>query len=189
VLRLPPYLPIPADDGAAAHLLGQTLPAIALPSTTGEAVRLDERSASRRVVLFAYPRTGRPDQEPPPGWNEIPGARGCTPENCAFRDLHGELQAAGAEVFGLSTQSSEYQREMAERLHLPFPILSDELLELSHALSLPTFRLGDDILLRRVTMILRDGKIEHVFYPVFPPDHNAAAVLAWLKQHPIEPWV
>jgi peroxiredoxin len=132
------------------------------------------------VVLYAYPRTGVPDVDSPPGWDEIPGARGCTPQNCAFRDHHAELSALGASVYGLSTQSTAYQREMAERLHLPYPVLSDERLALTRALRLPTFTYGGWTLLRRLSLILREGRIEHVIYPVFPSNADAPAVVAWL---------
>ena len=142
---------------------------------------MDLSALSGRTVVYAYPRTGEPDKDPPPGWDAIPGARGCTPQSCAFRDHFEELRRAGAsEVFGLSTQDTGYQREVAERLHLPFELLSDAKLELTRALELPTFEVAGMTLIKRLTMILRDGAIEHVFYPVFPPDRNAGVVLAWL---------
>jgi peroxiredoxin len=141
-----------------------------------------------RLVLYAYPRTGRPGEVPlTPEWDLIPGARGCTPESCAFRDHAAELSAARAEVAGLSTQDSDYQREAAERLHLPFPLLSDADLELTRALVLPTFTVAGQVLLKRHTLVVRDGSVEHVFYPVFPPDEHAAEVLEWLRAHPIRP--
>ncbi len=176
---LPPNLPVPVDDGACAHLAGLALPPIALPATHGGAVDLSQRPG--RTVIYIYPMTGRPGLPLPEGWNDIPGARGCTPQSCAFRDHHHELQALGAEVFGLSTQSTAYQHEAAERLHLPFPLLSDEALRFGAALRLPTFVVDDKTLLRRVTLIASQGRIEHVFYPVFPPDRNAEAVIDWLK--------
>jgi peroxiredoxin len=182
---LPPDLPVPTDDGAAAHLPGLRLPSVSLPATDGGTVDLS--SLPGRTVVYIYPRTGRPDQEVPAGWNEIPGARGCTPQSCAFRDHYAELRALGARVFGLSTQDTAYQREAVDRLHLPFPLLSDEQLAFAAALRLPTFQvdsLPGQTLLKRLTLILRDGRIEHVFYPVFPPDQNAADVLAWLTAHP-----
>jgi peroxiredoxin len=179
---LPDDLPIPEDDGACDHLPGLALPSIALAATDGR--RLDLARLAGRTVVYAYPRTGRPDQEPPSGWNAIPGARGCTPQSCAFRDHYRELQALGADVYGLSTQDTDYQREAAERLHLPFPLLSDADLAFTHALRLPTFSVEGMTLTRRVTLIVRDGVIEHVFYPVFPPDRNAEDVLAWLRDHP-----
>ena len=181
---LPPDLPVPLDDGACDHLPGMALPPIALPATDGTSVRLDGPGAPRTVV-FAYPRTGRPGEDPPGGvdaWNAIPGARGCTPQACAYRDRHAELVAAGVRVFGLSTQDIAYQSEMVERLHLPFPILSDAGLELTHALGLPTFETEGLVLHRRHTLVITDGRIEHVFYPVFPSDRDAEQVLAWLRE-------
>ena len=183
--RLPADLPVPSDDGACDHLPGLTLPSIPLPATDGTSV--DLAALSGRTVVYAYPRTGRPDQDVPTGWDQIPGARGCTPQSCAFRDHHAELRALGARVFGLSTQDTAYQREAAERLHLPLPLLSDEDLGLSRALNLPTFTIDSlpgQTMIKRLTLIVRDGRIEHVFYPVFPPDRNAADVLAWLAAHP-----
>ena len=179
---LPEDLPAPADDGAADHLRGLAWPPFALQATDGAHVRLDE--IRERSVVFAYPRTGVPGVEPlVPDWDAIPGARGCTPEACSFRDLHADLVAAGAPfVFGLSTQSTEYQREAAQRLHLPFALLSDEDLEVTKALRLPTFEAAGQTLLKRFTLIVDDGVIEHVFYPVFPPDRHAAEVVAWLRE-------
>jgi peroxiredoxin len=179
---IPPDLPIPFDDGAARHLPGMRMPPIELPFTAGGRVRLSDRPG--RVVVYCYPRTGEPDRDPPPGWNDIPGARGCTPQTCAFRDVHQEIRDLGAEVFGFSTQSTEYQREMVDRLHVPFEVLSDERLEMTNALRLPTFSIAGMTLTKRLTMIVRDGVIEHVMYPVFPPDRNAEDVLAWLRAHP-----
>lgn len=176
---LPADLPVPEDDGAAAQLVGAVVPEIALPATTGEAITLAELEG--RTVLFCYPRTGRPDEELPPGWNAIPGARGCTPEACGFRDAHGQFAELGARVLALSTQSGDYQRELAERLHLPFPVLSDERLELTEALGLPTFETSGMTLLKRLTLVVDDGRVVHVFYPVFPPDSHAADVLDWLR--------
>ncbi len=135
-------------------------------------------------MVYVYPRTGRPDQPIPAGWDEIPGARGCTPQSCAFRDHHAELQALDARVFGLSTQDTAYQTEAVERLHLPFPLLSDADLAFGRALNLPTFEVDDMGLLKRVTLIVRDGRVDYLFYPVFPPDQNAAKVIAWLSAHP-----
>jgi peroxiredoxin len=176
---IPDDLPVPEDDGAADHLLDAVVPAIALKTTSGETIRLDGRDG--RTVLFCYPRTGRPDEELPPGWNAIPGARGCTPEACGFRDAHQQFADLGVRVLALSTQPSDYQREMAERLHLPFPVLSDERLELTRALDLPTFETSGWTLLKRLTLVIDDGRIQRVFYPVFPPDAHAAEVLAWLR--------
>jgi peroxiredoxin len=179
---LPDDLPAPVDDGAADHLPGQALPALALPSTGGGTVDLLERSRGRRLVVFAYPRTGRPGVEMPAGWDEIPGARGCTPQACSFRDLSAEFAERGFELFGVSTQDTAYQREAAERLHLPYPLLSDADLRLTTALGLPTLTVDGAVLLRRLTMIVRDGRIERVLYPVFPPDRSAADTLAALAE-------
>jgi peroxiredoxin len=180
--RLPEGLPVPVDDGACDHLPGLTLPTVPLRATSDESV--DLATLSGRTVVYIYPRTGRPDQPVPTGWNEIPGARGCTPQSCAFRDHHTELHGLDARVFGLSTQDTAYQTEAVERLHLPFPLLSDADFAFSQALDLPTFEVDGMRLIKRITMILRDGTIEHVFYPVFPPDRNAADVIAWLAAHP-----
>lgn len=177
---LPDDLPAPEDDGAAVHLPGTTVPGIPLPATTGGIVDLAARSTAADIVVFAYPRTGRPGVDNPPGWDEIPGARGCTPEACSFRDLMVEFTRAGAEVYGLSTQDTGYQREAAERLHLPYPLLSDESLALTRSLRLPTFDVAGMVLLRRLTLVLRGGRIEAVLYPVFPPDRAAAEALAVL---------
>jgi peroxiredoxin len=183
LLRLPEGLPVPVDDGAASHLPGRAMPALSLPATDGRQVALDALGGGRTVV-YIYPMTGRPGVELPEGWDDIPGARGCTPESCGFRDLHAELLAAGAaRVFGLSSQSSEYQREAVERLHLPFAMLSDEHLALAGALGLPTFTVAGMTLYRRLTMIISDGAVEHVFYPIFPPNQHAQEVLDWLRAH------
>lgn len=176
-------IPAPHDDGAAAHLEGCTLPALALPATDGTSARLDQLTG--RSVIYSYPMTGQPGVTLPAGWDELPGARGCTPQSCAFRDHFAELRSAGANaVFGLSTQDTAYQREAAERLHLPFPLLSDEALQLTSALRLPTLQVEGRTLLKRMAMVLSGGRIEKVFYPVFPPDRNAADVLQWLKDNP-----
>ncbi len=178
--QLPANLPVPVDDGACNHLTGVRLPSLALTSTSNRAVNLAILSGT--VVLYCYPRTGQPDKHPPAGWDEIPGARGCTPQSCAFRDHHTELQRLGAQVFGLSTQDTAYQKEVAGRLHLPFDLLSDNTLELTTRLKLPTFEMGGMTLVKRLTLIIRDGVIEKVFYPVFPPDKNAEEVVAWLSR-------
>jgi peroxiredoxin len=163
------------------------MPPIALRTTTGEEMRVDFTPGdAERLVLYAYPRTGRPDEAPlTPDWDLIPGARGCTPESCGFRDHAADLRAAGADVAGLSTQDSDYQREVVDRLHLPFPLLSDAGLELTRTLDLPTFTVGGQVLLKRFTLVVREGTIEHVFYPVFPPDEHASVVLEWLRAHPL----
>ncbi|MBO0681683.1 MAG: peroxiredoxin [Candidatus Dormibacteraeota bacterium] len=179
---LPADLPVPVDDGAADHLQGTRCPPIELPATDGKKVRLD--TIRGRTIVYAYPRTGEPGKPSlVDDWDQIPGARGCTPESCGFRDHHAELQAAGAEVYGLSTQDTGYQQEAATRLGLPFPLWSDEQLELTRALRLPTFEVAGHTLLRRLTLLLKDGSIERVWYPVFPPDTHAEEVLAWLKEH------
>lgn len=187
LLDLPADLPVPTDDGAARHLTGMHLPSVALQGTDGRHVQIDLIGAPR-AVIYAYPRTGRPDEEALGGnaaWDAMPGARGCTPQSCAFRDHHAELRALGAEVYGLSTQTSAYQQEMVARLHLPFPVLSDEQLTLTRALRLPTLVVEGVTLLKRLTLIVRAGRVEHVMYPVFPPDQNAEQVVDWLRQHPL----
>jgi peroxiredoxin len=179
---LPPDLPVPIDDGAYDHIRGRDLPAVALLSTAGYSVRLDRLPGL--VILFIYPRIGRPDVEPLgglEGWTAVPGARGCTPEACGYRDLHVELAALGATVYGVSTQRSGEQREAAQRLHLPYLLLSDEEFVLTHRFRLPTFEYGGLLHLRRATLVAQDGTIEHVFYPCFPPDRDAERVLAWLR--------
>lgn len=177
-------IPPPVDDGGAAHLVGMRIPPISLVATDDTSVNLS--ALTGRSVVFAYPRTGEPGKiSLVDNWDMIPGARGCTPQTCSFRDLFAELKAAGAaHVFGLSTQSNEYQTEMASRLHLPFPILSDEKLELTRALNLPTLEVAGLTLIKRMALIIDDARITHVFYPVFPPDRNAGDVLAWLKENP-----
>jgi len=176
-------IPAPQDDGGARHLQGMQVPDVALPATDGTHVTLAK--AAGRAIVFAYPRTGEPGKIAlVDDWDMIPGARGCTPQTCAFRDLHQMLIEAGtARVFGLSTQDSAYQREAAERLHLPFPLLSDEQLALTSALRLPTMQVAGLTLIKRLAMIIDDGRISKVFYPVFPPDRNAGDVLAWLQQN------
>lgn len=178
---LPPDLPVPLDDGAARHLAAKPLPDLALPATEGPAVNLARLRG--RSIVYIYPRTGVPSVDAPPGWDEIPGARGCTPQSCGFRDHFAELKALGiAFVFGLSTQDADYQREAAQRLHLPFPLLSDAALALTRALALPTFSVAGMTLLKRMALVIDDGTIVKVFYPVFPPDRNAAEVIAWLRR-------
>lgn len=185
LLSLPSDLPVPLDDGMAKHLPGLPIAAIPLPATTGELIDLS--SLAGRAVVCCYPRTGRPDEEPPEGWNLIPGARGCTPQSCAYRDRYGEFKALGVRVFGLSAQDTEYQREAAARLGLPFPLLSDARLEFASAMRLPTFEVQSMRLLKRLTLVIRDGIVEHVFYPVFPPDRNPEEVIDWLAEHPAAP--
>ena len=182
--QLPADLPEPADDGAADHLPGIHLPSISLPSTDGGLV--DRSVLSGTTVVYCYPMTGRPDRELPAGWDEIPGARGCTPQSCSFRDHHEELRELGARVFGLSTQGTAYQREAAERLHLPFELLGDEDLVLVREAGLPTFEVEGEVMTKRLTMILEDGQVEKVFYPVFPPNENAERVIQWLSRRRAE---
>jgi len=177
---LPEGLPVPQDDGAARHLRGAKLPDIALTATDGAQVNLGRLNG--RTVVYIYPRTGRPGQPTPTGWDDIPGARGCTPQSCSFRDHFAELKRLGvANLFGLSTQDQGYQREAAERLHLPFALLSDADFALTDALRLPTFEVDGMRLIKRMAWVIDDGIISHVFYPVFPPDASAAQVIAWLN--------
>lgn len=175
---LPPNLPAPIDDGACDHLTGMVVPAVRLPSTGGGGVDLGALEGT--VVLYVYPATGTPGVPLPEGWNDIPGARGCTPQSCAFRDHAAALRAHGARVYGVSVQDTATQREAAERLHLPFPLLSDADGSFRSALKLPTFEAGGERYLKRVTLVIENGRIAKVFYPVFPPDANAQEVLAWL---------
>ena len=181
-MNLPSNLPVPKDDGAAHHLTGMRVPEITLSSTAGRRVNLADL-ARARTVIYCYPRTGAPGQPVPKGWDDIPGARGCTPESCGFRDHYHALRALHVNVYGLSTQTTEYQREAVERLHLPFEILSDADFAVTNALRLPTFDFDGVRLLKRLTLVVNHGKIEKVFYPVFPPDKHAEEVVAWLT-HP-----
>lgn len=181
---LPPNLPVPEDDGAADHLPGSPAPSVALGDTSGQTIYLDALGPGRTVV-YIYPMT-RPGTDLPDGWDSIPGARGCTPESCGFRDHYRELADAGAaQVFGLSSQDFDYQREVVERLHLPFQMLSDPTLGLARALNLPTFEARGVELYKRLTLVLRDGAIEHAFYPIFPPDQHAERVVAWFRDNPM----
>jgi peroxiredoxin len=187
--QLPANLPVPLDDGAAGHLPGLALPAVSLPSTAGGVVRLDAPALSLAVV-YCYPRTGRPDAVAlgsTESWNAIPGARGCTPQSCAYRDHYSELQRLGAAVYGLSTQPTDYQQEAVHRLHLPFPLLSDAAFEFTDRLRLPCFEFEGHRLLKRLTLIVGHGRILHCFYPVFPPDRDAETVLAWLQARSAAP--
>lgn len=178
--QLPENLPVPIDDGAADHLKSKPLPNILLPATNGNKVNISQIPGL--LVLYVYPMTGRPDTPLPDNWDDIPGARGCTPQSCSFRDHYAELQNYQASVFGLSCQTSDYQHEAKMRLHLPFELLSDNLFELQQALHLPTFDTAGPKLYKRITLIAYDGIIEKVFYPVFPPSDNAQQVLVWLQQ-------
>ena len=179
--QLPKDLPVPVDDGAASHLEGSLLPNLTLNSTDGASVNFGELSG--RWVIYVYPMTGRPDMQLPDGWDGIPGARGCTPQSCSFRDHYAELQALHTGVFGLSVQSTEYQREVRDRLHLPFQMLSDSTLQLKSEMRLPTFPVSGMELFKRLTLITNEGRIEKVFYPVFPPDQNVDEVLVWLRKN------
>lgn len=178
---LPADLPVPVDDGAADHLLGMHIPSVSLPATGGAAIDLSA-AGTPWAVVYVYPMTGRPDEELPDGWEMIPGARGCTPQTCSFRDHEAELAELGAEVYGLSVQSTEYQQEMVDRLHVDFAVLSDHDRALGTALRLPTMEAGGMTLYKRLTLIVRNGRIEHVMYPVFPPDENASQVVDWLRR-------
>jgi peroxiredoxin len=180
---LPPGLPAPEDDGAADHLPGLAIPALALPSTLGGTADLAEL-ARGRLVAYAYPRTGTPGQPLIQGWDEIPGARGCTPQSCAYRDALAEFTRLGATVVGISAQGTTEQEEFAEREHIPFQLLSDSALRLAAELRLPAFEAGGMTLYRRLTLVAEAGTIVRAFYPVFPPDRNAAEVLAWLATRP-----
>ena len=179
--ELPKDLPVPVDDGACHHLRGQSLPSLFLSSTQGR--RVDLSAIPGYVVIYCYPMTGKPGIPLPDGWDEIPGARGCTPQSCAFREHHQELDELGAQVFGLSTQGTEEQIEAAERLHLPFELLSDCDLSFAKTLRLPKFEAGGQQLIKRVTLIAQTGRIVKVFYPVFPPDKNADEVIDWLRNN------
>ncbi len=183
--NLPENLPVPRDDGAADHLPHLSFPDTAFQATEGGPVAPGNLPGT--VVLYVYPMTGRPGVPLPDGWDEIPGARGCTPQSCSFRDHHSELGALNARVFGLSAQTTAYQREARERLHLPFELLSDSELSLKSSLRLPTFETVGMELYKRITLILREGRISKVFYPVFPPDANADEVLTWLRLNPPDP--
>src|SRR5437762_13110607 len=177
---LPAELPVPQDDGGARHLTGLRLPAVALTATDGSQVDLSKLAG--RTVVYIYPRTGVPGQPSPAGWDAIPGARGCTPQSCSFRDHFAAIKQLGvAQLYGLSTQDSDYQREAADRLHLPFPVLSDSTLKLAQAIKLPTFTVAGMILLKRMALVIENGVITKAFYPVFPPDKNAEEVIAWLR--------
>jgi len=179
--ELPPNLPIPTDDGAANHLKGMRLPQLALKATNGATIQLGE--IKNKLVIYCYPMTGQPNVPLPEGWDQIPGARGCTPQSCSFRDHYQELQALGAEVVGLSVQSTEYQKEMADRLHLPFPVVSDVNYEFQKALNMPTFVAAGMTLLKRITLIANNGVIEAVHYPIFPSDSDPSWVIDYLNSH------
>ena len=179
-LILPDNLPVPQDDGAAHHLVGMRLPDLALPATDGSEVNLSRLKG--RTVVYAYPRTGVPGREMPQGWDAVPGARGCTPQSCGFRDHFADLRNAGVDhLYGLSVQDTRYQCEAAVRLHLPFALLSDAKFALTGAMRLPTFTIEGMELQKRLTLVIDDGRVTHVFYPVFPPDKSAEETLRWLR--------
>lgn len=179
--QLPANLPIPQDDGAANHLPGMRLPRLSLRATTGKELNLGEIKG--RLVIYCYPMTGQPNVALPEGWDQIPGARGCTPQSCSFRDHYQELQSLGVEIVGLSVQSTAYQQEMAGRLHLPFPVVSDADYQFQRALQLPTFITAGMTLLKRITLIANDGVIEAIHYPIFPSDSDPAWVISYLKKY------
>jgi peroxiredoxin len=181
---LPPNLPQPVDDGATDHLIGMSMPKILLPSTGGRRIDLSTLGAPR-TVIYCYPRTGVPGEPLPEGWDMIAGARGCTPQSCGFRDLMEEFEKLRVEVFGFSTQTTAYQQEAVARLHLPFAILSDAVFKACDALRLPMFEVQGMRLVKRVTLIIRNGRIEHVMYPVFPPNESAGETLRWLRSRPL----
>jgi len=181
--QLPSDLPIPHNDGATHHLKGMKLPPVSLNATNGEVVHLGEIKG--KLVIYCYPMTGQPNVALPDGWDQIPGARGCTPQSCSYRDHYQALKDLGAEVIGLSVQSSDYQREMANRLHLPFPVVSDADYQFQKALNMPTFEAAGMTLLKRVTLIANHGVIEAVHYPIFPSDSDAAWVIDYLKTHKV----
>jgi peroxiredoxin len=179
--ELPADLPVPLDDGSTDHLKGMKLPKVSLQATNGK--RIDLADIKGRLVIYCYPMTGQPNVALPDGWDQIPGARGCTPQSCSYRDHYQELQSLGAQVIGMSVQTTDYQKEMADRLHLPFPVVSDVDYEFQNALNMPTFVTAGMTLLKRVTLIANDGVIEAVHYPIFPSDSDAAWVLEYLKSH------
>ena len=179
--ELPTDLPVPLDDGATNHLKGMKLPRVSLQATNGK--RIDLADIKGRLVIYCYPMTGQPNVALPDGWDQIPGARGCTPQSCSFRDHYQELKALGAEIIGLSVQTTEYQKEMVNRLHLPFPVVSDVEHQFQRALNMPTFVTAGMTLLKRVTLIANHGVIEAVHYPIFPSDSDAAWVVSYLKSH------
>lgn len=179
--QLPSDLPIPQDDGSTDHLKGMKLPQVLLKATNGKTINVGDIQG--KLVIYCYPMTGQPNIALPDGWDQIPGARGCTPQSCSFRDHYQELKDLGAEVIGLSVQTTEYQKEMADRLHLPFPVVSDVAYQFQKALNMPTFVAGGMTLLKRVTLIANNGVIEGVHYPIFPSDSDAAWVMDYLKKY------
>jgi len=185
VYEIPPGLPIPQDDGSTDHLKGLRLPTVSLKATNGTTINFGDIFS--RLVIYCYPMTGQPNVALPDGWDQIPGARGCTPQSCSFRDHYQELQALGAEVVGLSVQTTVYQKEMVDRLHLPFPVVSDSDYQFQKALNMPTFIAAGMALLKRVTLIANHGVIEAVHYPIFPSDSDAGWVIDYLKRSQNQP--
>lgn len=181
VYEIPSNLPIPTDDGSTDHLKGLRLPNVSLAATNGTTINLGEIKG--KLVIYCYPMTGQPNVALPDGWDQIPGARGCTPQSCSFRDHYNELQTLGAEVLGLSVQTTEYQKEMVDRLHLPFPVVSDSDYRFQRALNMPTFVASGMTLLKRVTLIVSNGVIQAVHYPIFPSDSDPIWVIDYLKRH------
>jgi len=174
-------LAIPIDDGKCDHLFNMTLPQLSLLSTSNNTIDLSKLEGL--TVFYFYPRMGRPDIETPAGWGDIPGASGCTPQTCSFKDQHEDFSRLEVDVYGVSTQASSYQKEAVDRLSLPFDILSDEDLNLTEMLNLPTFEVEGVILTKRVTLICQDSKIIKVFYPVYPPKENAQEVIVYIKNN------
>ncbi len=185
VYEIPPNLPIPENDGSTNHLRGLRLPNISLKATDGSTVSFG--NISNRLVIYCYPMTGQPNVALPDGWDQIPGARGCTPQSCSFRDHYQELQALGAEVVVLSVQTTEYQKEMVDRLQVPFPVVSDSDYQFQKALNMPTFMAAGMTLLKRVTLIANHGVIEAVHYPIFPSDSDPGWVIDYLKRSQNQP--
>jgi len=179
---LPPNLPIPVDDGSCVHLLQKTIPDISLPNQDGIYLKL-KRDVSFRIVLYCYPMTGNPQKSLPANWSNIPGARGCTPQTCSFRDNYDELIKHNAIPIGLTTQTVPELKEMVTRLLIPFDVVSDSELMFSKALSLPTFNIKDSVFIQRLTIIIEKSIIQRVFYPIFPPDLHIYEVLDWLKKN------
>ncbi len=178
--QLPDDLPVPADDGACDHLEGTPLPSLLLKTSSGNSVDLSEEKGV--VVIFFYPMIGSPDSPPMEDWNDIPGARGCTPQTCSYRDSYQQLTELGAKVFGTSSQAFEEQSEAAVRLELPFQLLNDSAFQLTESLKLPTFEYQGVKMIKRLTLVVVDGVIRKVFYPVFPPNENVNHVIAWLNE-------
>lgn len=181
IFSIPADLPIPLDDGACEHLENMRIPNVSLWSTDNQEINLSNLRGWN--LIFCYPMTGRPGVPIPEGWAQIPGAAGCTPQACSYRDNHAELKRNGVGVYGISTQTSEAQKEASIRLGLSYPLLSDANHSFSSALKLPLLEVDGLKLIKRVTLVLKDGAIKKCFYPVFPPDKNVVEVTAWLSQN------